>query len=93
MLTSVSSSGGYSSCGTNGQRANMTLLETNRVGHKFECTVNCNLNEHCMGYNINDKTMECELVAGGQLITKIADDSWVFYTKCLDGLSRCVFCP
>lgn len=93
VLISVTASGGYSRCGSEGQRASMQLLETSLVVHRFKCAMLCNLNVHCMGYSINTETMECELVEGNQLISKIADNNWTFYTKCLDGMSRCVFCP
>ena len=84
--------GGYSSCGSFGNRGDMALLDTKKVGHRFGCTLECNLNEQCMGYNVNNVTMECQLISADQLIQTVQDANWKMYIKCLQGLSRCIHC-
>lgn len=86
---SVQANGRYTKCG---DRADMQSVATWKVKHRFACTVKCNTHNNCIGYSYNNKTTECILIAGNQMIRSSDDNDWVFYIKCLEGAHRCIYC-
>ncbi|VDI00443.1 Hypothetical predicted protein [Mytilus galloprovincialis] len=87
--SSIEANGRYTKCG---ERADMQSVATWKVKHRFACTVKCNTHDNCIGYSYNNKTTDCVLIAGNQMIKSIDDHDWVFYIKCLEGPHRCIYC-
>lgn len=76
--------------GTTGKRAEMRLLDKPHMMSNIECSVLCDMNDDCLGYNYNTLGNECELIDGNQLIITTENENWTFLSKCLQGSSACL---
>ncbi|CAG2246369.1 unnamed protein product [Mytilus edulis] len=79
-------------CGKTNLYGNMTLLRTTKAINSVFCSTLCSTSGTCFGFNFNRNNQECQLIAGGQVMTTYQRPDWKLYSKCLIGRSVCMGC-